>query len=160
MRKLLAIIAISLGLCAVTAMAATKVEPPSDCIICGMNRTTFAQSRMVVTFVDGKSSGTCSIACIATTLQNEKGKKVRSVQVADYAAKSLIDARTAAWVIGGKKPGVMSAVGKWAFAGKAAARAFVRENGGRLATYDEALKEAERESSTDSQSPPHKQKGH
>ena len=51
----------------------------------------------------------------------------------------LIDAETASWVIGGSKPGVMTKNAKWAFADKADAEKYQRENGGRLATFDEAL---------------------
>ena len=46
------------------------------------------------------------------------------------------------WVIGGKQPGVMSREAKWAFADKQAAERFVAENGGQLATFDEAMKAA------------------
>jgi nitrous oxide reductase accessory protein NosL len=65
--------------------------------------------------------------------------------VADFNTLKLIDARTATWVIGGKERGVMSNVPKWAFATKQAAEAFIRDNGGRLATFDEALALAKKE---------------
>ena len=45
-------------------------------------------------------------------------------------------------MIGGKQPGVMSRAAKWAFADKQAAERFVAEHGGRLATFDEAMKAA------------------
>jgi copper chaperone NosL len=51
----------------------------------------------------------------------------------------LINAETATWVIGGKKPGVMTKNAKWAFASKADAQKFQMANGGRLAGFDEAL---------------------
>ena len=57
----------------------------------------------------------------------------------DYATRQLIDAERAVWVIGGTKQGVMTRNPKWAFAGQVAAEAFVKENGGRLATFDEAM---------------------
>lgn len=125
-------------------LAADKVEAPDSCKHCGMDRTKFAHSRMVVTFSDGSSTGTCSINCVVTDLKENK-KEVTSFQVADYNTKKLIDAKTATWVIGGTKKGVMTKVPKWAFAEKADAAAFIKANGGKLADFDETLKAAERD---------------
>ena len=122
-----------------------KVEPPADCQLCGMNRTTFSHSRMIVTYKDGSSSGTCSINCVVADMKAQPGKEVKSFQVGDYNSKKLIDARKAVWVIGGRKKGVMTPVAKWAFADKKAADAFVKENGGRIATFEEALAAAKKE---------------
>jgi copper chaperone NosL len=130
---------------AAVSVAAEKVESPDSCTHCGMNRTTFAQSRMVITYGDGSSTGTCSLTCIATDLQQAKGKKVKRIQVADYQSKKLVDAKKATWVIGGKKQGVMTPVAKWAFAKKTGAETFIKENGGKLASYDEVLKAAQKE---------------
>ncbi|NVO00914.1 MAG: nitrous oxide reductase accessory protein NosL [Geobacteraceae bacterium] len=132
-------------LTATVAFAADKpVEAPADCKQCGMNRTKFAQSRMLITYSDG-SSGTCSINCVAVDLKANKAKSVKSIQVGDYDNKKLIDAKTATWVIGGKQRGVMTQVPKWAFAEKSAAEKFIKVSGGKLATFDEALKAAESE---------------
>jgi len=144
MKRIWITVLVTLAL-ATTCFAADKVEAPDSCTHCGMNRTTFAYSRMVITYTDGSSAGTCSLSCIATDLQQAKGKKVKSMQVADYQSKKLIDARKATWVIGGKKQGVMTPVAKWAFAKKSAAEAFVKENGGKLASFEQALKAAEKE---------------
>jgi nitrous oxide reductase accessory protein NosL len=125
--------------------AADTVEAPADCKQCGMNRTKFGHSRMVVTYADGSSTGTCSINCVVTDAKAQKGKKVKSYQVADYNSRKLTDATKASWVIGGKKRGVMTAVPKWAFADRKDADAFIKGNGGRLTNFDEALKAAEGE---------------
>jgi hypothetical protein len=109
-----------------------------------MNRITFAHSRMLITYADGSSNGTCSIYCGATALQI-KGKKVKSLQVADYDSKKLIDAKNASWVIGGKKQGVMTAVAKWAFADKKGAETFIKQQGGKLTSFEVALKESDKE---------------
>jgi nitrous oxide reductase accessory protein NosL len=131
---------------ATTCPAAEKtVEPPADCKQCGMNRTTFGHSRMVVTYKDGSKSGTCSINCVVVDMKAQKGKEVASYQVGDYNGKKLIDAKSAVWVIGGKKKGVMTPVAKWAFIDKTAADAFIKESGGKLASFDDALKAAEKE---------------
>lgn len=133
------------SLAAVCLAAETSVEAPADCKQCGMNRTKFSHSRMIVTYKDGTSTGTCSINCVAVDMRANKGKAVKSFQVGDYDTKKLIDAKTAVWVIGGTKKGVMTPVAKWAFAEKSGAMKFIKENGGKLATFDEALKAAENE---------------
>jgi len=105
-----------------------------------MDRATFAHSRMVVTYDDGTTVGTCSIHCLAIDLIMNMGKTPSSIEVGDFNSKELIDAEKAFWVIGGKKPGVMSKQGKWAFAKKEDAEAFVKDNGGNMATFDDAMK--------------------
>jgi nitrous oxide reductase accessory protein NosL len=62
--------------------------------------------------------------------------------VADYATKKLIDARSAVWVVGGRKSGVMTARAKWAFGSAEEARRFVVENGGTVSTFDQAMSAA------------------
>ena len=126
-------------------VAADVVEAPADCKQCGMDRTKFGHSRMVVTYADGSSTGTCSINCVVTDAFVQKGKKVKSYQVADYNSRKLTDAAKASWVIGGKKRGVMTPVPKWAFADRKDADAFIKENGGKLTIFDEVLKAAESE---------------
>ena len=122
----------------VAAAAESKVEPPDSCAICGMSRPAFAKSRMLITFEDGSTFGVCSISCASSEL-SIKEKKVKSVQVGDYTTEKLIDAKNAIWVINTKKRGVMSAVAKWAFATKPDAETYIKKNGGKLATWDEAL---------------------
>jgi nitrous oxide reductase accessory protein NosL len=134
---------ISLG--ATAAGAAEKVEAPKACKQCGMDRTVFAKSRMMITYADGTTAGVCSIHCAAAEMKQNSGKKVKAVMVADYSTGTLTDAATATWVIGGKKEGVMTALPKWAFARAADAQKFVKENGGEVTPYDKALKSAEEE---------------
>lgn len=138
-------------------LAVDKVEAPDGCVHCGMNRTKFAHSRMIVTYKDKSSAGTCSINCIVTDLKKSK-KEPQSFQVGDYNSKKLIDAKTATWVIGGSKRGVMTPVAKWAFADKKNAEEYIQKNGGKLATYDDALKATEKELAD--QDKPKEHKGH
>lgn len=153
-----ALMILSLG---TVCLAAEKIEAPADCKQCGMDRTIFAHSRMLVTYADGSSSGTCSINCVVTDMKASKGKEVKSFQVGDYNTKKLTDARTATWVIGGKQNGVMTAVAKWAFADKKDAAAFIKLNGGKPATFDEALQAAEKELADNEQSSkPQEHQGH
>lgn len=121
------------------ALAAEKVEAPKSCQQCGMDREVFAQSRMMIKYADGSSTGECSLNCAVVEMKANKGKKVTSLLVADYGTKKLIDCRKATWVVGGKKSGVMTSMPKWAFASQSDAQRFIRENGGRVTTFDEAL---------------------
>jgi copper chaperone NosL len=109
------------------------------CKHCGMNRETFAHSRMLIEYSDGSNVGTCSLHCVSVDLALNLDKAPKAIQVGDYGKKTLIDAEKAIWVIGGNKPGVMTKNAKWAFANKVDAEKFQKENGGRLATFDEAL---------------------
>ena len=69
-------------------------------------------------------------------------KEARAVMVGDYPSKELIDADKAYWVIGGDKMGVMTKRAKWAFVDKAEADKFIKEHGGEIASFDQALKAA------------------
>lgn len=139
MRKFLLGLMICLLLAPAGVMAAAQVESPDECKYCGMNRTTFGHSRMVVTYTDGSSTGTCSINCILIDMNESKGKTVKSFQVGDYNSRKLIDAKKAVWVIGGRKNGVMTPVAKWGFEQKKAAQSFIKANGGKIGTFDDVL---------------------
>lgn len=137
------LLVLSLG--TVCFAAEPKVEAPDACKQCGMDRTKFGHSRMIVTYADGSSAGTCSINCVVRDMKEAKGKTVKTFQVADYNTRKLTDAKTATWVIGGSKKGVMTKVPKWAFADKKDADAFIKASGGKLATFDETFKAVENE---------------
>lgn len=127
------------------AGAADTVESPKTCKQCGMDRTVFAQSRMLIVYADGTTVGVCSLHCAAAEMKQNKDKEVKSLMVADYATKELIDARAATWVVGGRKEGVMTSLAKWAFAREEDAQKFVKENGGEVTTFDRAMKAADEE---------------
>ena len=118
------------------------VQSSPSCKYCGMDRAKFAHSRMLVTYDDGVKLGTCSIHCLATDLAVNIDKTPIAIEVGDYNSKELIDAEKAYWVIDGSKAGVMTKQAKWAFAKKEDAEKFIKENGGTMATFDEAMKAA------------------
>jgi nitrous oxide reductase accessory protein NosL len=128
------------------AGATDLVEGPPSCKQCGMDRTANARSRVLITYDDGTTAGLCSIHCAAEDMKQNAGKQVKSIMVADYGTKELTDARSATWVIGGEEKGVMTSEPKWAFAKAEDAHKFVAGKGGRIATFDEALKAAQAES--------------
>jgi nitrous oxide reductase accessory protein NosL len=69
-------------------------------------------------------------------------KTPKSIMVGDYNSKKLIDAEKSFWVIGGSKMGVMTTRAKWAFEKKEDADQFVKEFGGELAAFDDAVQAA------------------
>ena len=145
MKKFIMFLVICLLFTSAAAIAADKVENPKTCKQCGMDRVAFAYSRMLIVYADGTTAGTCSLNCAAVEMKENKGKQVKSLKVADYNSRKLIDARTATWVIGGGRSGVMTEVPKWAFVKKDDAQKFVKEYGGRVSTFDESLNLALRE---------------
>jgi nitrous oxide reductase accessory protein NosL len=138
---------------AAVAFAADPVENPKACKVCGMDRTVFAQSRMLIVYADGTTVGVCSLHCAVEEMKQNKDKQVTSLKAADYTTLALIDARSAIWVVGGKKEGVMTSVAKWAFARDEDARNFVKENGGKVTTFDEAMTAAAQELTGDGEKP-------
>ena len=139
MKHLVAAAFLSLSL-APGASAQEDVKGSPTCRHCGMDREKFAMSRMVIQYDDGSNAGVCSIHCAAVDLATNLDKAPITVQAADLGTKALVDAEKATWVLGGAKQGVMTRRGKWAFAERAAAEAFAKENGGTVVTFDEAMK--------------------
>jgi copper chaperone NosL len=113
-----------------------------SCAHCGMSREAFDFSRMLIEYNDGSLVPVCSLHCAAIDLANNIDKAPKSIKVADFKGKQLIDAEKAFWVAGGKKPGVMSKRGKWAFETKDDAENFLKANGGDLVSFEDAIKMA------------------
>jgi copper chaperone NosL len=124
------------------AIGQDDIQKHSSCKYCGMNRLQFAQSRIFVEYEGGSTEGMCSIHCAAIDFALNIDKIPKAIYVGDYNTKQLIDAEKAIWIIGGNKPGVMTKRAKWAFAKTEDAEKFRSENGGSLATLDEAIKAA------------------
>lgn len=121
-------------------LAQEDVKMAPSCKYCGMDRTKFAHSRMVVTYDDGSKVGTCSLHCLAIDLSINIDKTPIVIEVGDYFNKRLVDAEKAYWVIGGNKAGVMTKQAAWAFGNRVYAEKFIRDYKGTLATFDEAMK--------------------
>ncbi len=125
--------------------AQPDIEEHRHCIHCGMDRKAYGFSRMMIRYDDGTAVGLCSLHCVAVVLVANPARGVKSIEVADRDTRTLMDAEKAYWVIGGNKPGVMSKTAKWAFAEKKDAEKFLKEHGGRLASFKEALGAASQE---------------
>jgi nitrous oxide reductase accessory protein NosL len=115
------------------------IQQHTSCKYCGMDREKFDFSRMLIEYEDGSSTGVCSLHCAALELAVSLDKTPKAIRVADFNTKQLIDAETAVWVIGGSRPGVMTKRGKWAFAQKADAESFLKQNGGKTGSFDDAV---------------------
>ena len=116
------------------------VKAHPSCSYCGMDRQQFSRSRVLIRYEDGSTMAACSLHCAAVDLAVAIDKNPQTIQVADYGTGKLIDAESATWVIGGSKLGVMTQRAKWAFEKKADAEAFMKQNGGTHASFDEAMK--------------------
>jgi copper chaperone NosL len=110
-----------------------------ECSHCGMNRKNFAHSRMLVNHGGEAPTGVCSIYCTAKELLINRDQEPDAILVADYSTHELIDAFRAYWVLGGSRTGVMAEEAKWAFQKKEDAMAFIRDHGGRLIAFEEAI---------------------
>jgi nitrous oxide reductase accessory protein NosL len=122
------------------ALAQDDVKEIPECPYCGMDRSKFAHSRMLIEYEDGTVEGMCSIHCAAIDLAINFDQTPKKISVGDYSTKKLIHAEKAFWVIGGSKTGVMTKRAKWAFEKKQDADKYVKENGGKVSTFDEAMK--------------------
>ena len=120
--------------------AQEDVKKHPSCKYCGMDREKFAHSRVLIEYEDGTAEGMCSLHCTAVDLAINIDKAPKAIKVGDYGTKNLIDAEKAFWVIGGSKMGVMTKRAKWAFEKKEEAEKFMKENGGDLATFEQAIK--------------------
>lgn len=127
------------------ACAQDDIQEHRSCSECGMDRKAYGYSRMLIQLQDGVQIGVCSLHCAVTELDTHKEQAVKSILVADRDTRLMIDAGKAFWVLGGSKRGVMTPLPKWAFGTEAAAHAFIADNGGRLASWTEALAAARAE---------------
>jgi len=142
MKKILFFTLIVFAASTLAAFAQDDIKQTPNCKYCGMDRQMFSHSRMLVTYEGGSFVGTCSLHCAALDLGLTLDKTPKAIMVADYGTKKLIDAEKAMWVIGGSVQGVMTRNAKWAFENKMGAEKFIKQNGGALATFDEAIKQA------------------
>ena len=113
-----------------------------SCIYCGMDKSKFGYSWVVIVNDDDTSAELCSIHCAAIYLALNTHQTIDAITVGDYVTAKPIDADRAHWVIGGNKLGVMTSRAKWAFATKEAADKFIKEHGGRPAVFKEVIKAA------------------
>jgi nitrous oxide reductase accessory protein NosL len=142
MKKRLIFAAVIFFAATMTASAQEDIKRAPSCKYCGMDRQMFSHSRMLVTYEDGSSEGTCSLHCAALDMALNLDKAPTAIMAADYGTKKLIDAEKATWVIGGSVQGVMARNATWAFENKADAEKFIARSGGALAGFEQAIRQA------------------
>lgn len=116
------------------------------CPNCGMHLPKFYKTNHAVRLDDGTVRQYCSIYCLVEEMELTvlRGKKdvVDQILVVDVPSLKFIDAKSAHYVVGSKKSGTMTTVSKYGFENLEDAKAFAKENGGTIATFDEAYKTA------------------
>lgn len=122
-----------------TVQAEDDIHSHRQCAECGMDRKAYGFSRMLLVYADGKEVGVCSLHCAVEAMDRRKDQPVQALRVADRNTHELLPAEQAIWVMGGKKKGVMTRRAKWAFQEKSAAESFIKEYGGAIVTWEEAL---------------------
>lgn len=113
-----------------------------SCSYCGMYKSKFEHSWMIIEHSDGSVTEMCSIHCAAIDMALHTEKAIRRITVGDYDTKKQINADKSFWVIGGDVMGVMTLRAKWAFETKAGADNFIKKHGGRSAIFSEVIKAA------------------
>lgn len=130
------LLVISLMLLALSASGATNHR--KECAICGMWIDQYEHTHHLVVLKDGKTEYFCSFACASKYIRDNRDL-IRTIRVADFITKSLIDSNDAYYVEGSNIPGVMSSISLVAFATRDRAVAFQAEHGGEIITFNEAL---------------------
>jgi copper chaperone NosL len=123
----------------VWAQAVDDIALHRHCENCGMDRKSYGYSRVLLRYADGVEVGSCSLSCAIMDMKKREGSPVLELLVADRDTLTLIDSKTAHWVVGGSKRGVMTVRPKWAFAAKEAAEEFVRKFGGTAVAWETVL---------------------
>ena len=112
----------------------------NSCVNCGMSLKMFYKTSHIATFADGSKKQYCSIACLSSDMK--KGDVV-SVEVVDAKTEKIIDAKKAFYVIDSDVRGTMAKRSKLAFASKQDAEMFIKEHGGKIIDFQQALKAAQ-----------------
>ncbi len=115
-------------------------EHKSSCINCGMSLKMFYKTSHIATLADGSKKQYCSIACLSSDMKKEH---VVSVEVVDAKTQKIINAKKAYYVIDSDVKGTMSKRSKLAFASHQDAEAFIKEHGGKIISFQQALKAAQ-----------------
>ncbi len=111
------------------------------CPNCGMNLVMFYKTTHYIVLEDDTKAQFCSLHCLAETYQQGKydGKKVKEIYGVDTNSLKQYPVKDLTYVVGSKVKGTMTKRSKYAFTSKDDANKFMSENGGKPATFDEAL---------------------
>jgi len=112
------------------------------CPICGMKLERYYKTSHYATLLDGKERQYCSIRCLAVDMK-EYTIDLSTVRVVDAKTEKVIKANDAFYVMGSEIAGTMSKVSKLAFSTKTEALSFIKEHGGKIVSFQEALQAAQ-----------------
>ncbi|OOY06027.1 nitrous oxide reductase accessory protein NosL [Thioclava sp. F28-4] len=125
-----------------TAPLENEFEKYPRCPYCGMMRQMFSQTRHLIVYDNDTVDGTCSLHCAAISLALNMDAGPKTIYAGDAGAtakvKPLAVVDDMTYVIDAKKPGTMTGTSKYAYADPAKADAAAKD-GGKLASFDEAL---------------------
>ncbi|MDF1555356.1 MAG: nitrous oxide reductase accessory protein NosL [Deferrisomatales bacterium] len=141
-----AVLLLTLALLAGTGLAHSQDE---GCRYCGMFLSHSGSSWMELHGLGKDPVGVCSLHCAAIHMALHPKATPSRILVKDFLSGDLIDADRAHWVLGGDIPGVMTQRAKWAFQHPADARQFLKDHGGTLVSFEEALRAALQDMRTD-----------
>ena len=79
-----------------------------SCHYCGMYRSQFGHSWVILEHDNSLATGVCSVHCAVIHMALHTDKSTNRITVGDYNSHKPIDADRAFWVIGGNKLGVMT----------------------------------------------------
>lgn len=106
------------------------------CPNCGMDLVKFYKTSHALS-QEGTTHQYCSLHCL---VEANVHADLINAKVVDVTSLAFINAHDATYVIGSSVPGTMTVNSKYAFAKKADAEAFMKEYGGTLADFHEAVK--------------------
>lgn len=127
----------------VPAEAATILQSgknKNSCTTCGMELAKSYKANHVAKQND-EIKQFCSMHCLAQEMSINK-TQLQDIKTVDTKSLKFINAKEAYYVLGSKIRGIMTKSSKFAFADKNDALDFVKENGGKVVTFEEAYKNA------------------
>lgn len=107
-------------------------------VVCGMNLVMFYKTNHSA-ILDGKVRQYCSIHCLSEDLMIKK-LPLQDIKVVDVKTLKFIDVKDAFYVVGSGQKGTMSMTSKYAFSSKKDAYGFVKMYGGKVVSFDDAIK--------------------
>jgi nitrous oxide reductase accessory protein NosL len=119
---------------------AVLLQEKNEGVVCGMPLDKHFKTNHSAT-LEGQVRQYCSLHCLADDLLVKK-LPLQEIRVVDTQTLSFIEAHHAFYVVGSRIKGTMSQTSKYAFGKEEDAKAFQAQNGGKLMSFDEAIKVA------------------
>ncbi|MCK9490911.1 MAG: nitrous oxide reductase accessory protein NosL [Sulfurimonas sp.] len=118
------------------------------CPVCGMSIKMFYKTSHAAELKNKTPRQYCSMRCLVED-KEEYGIEDSSIKVVDASSQKLIYANDAFYVLDSDVKGTMSRVSKLAFALKDDANEHIKKHGGKIVSFDEAIKSAKQSLASD-----------